>query len=77
MMPPSLFPAIRRLAEYETWCNNQLLDAAAELPEPDLFREFPIGLGTVHRTLFHTLAVIGAWTNQIGPERVEPRFTAL
>jgi uncharacterized damage-inducible protein DinB len=51
------FPTIRRLAEYEVWCNARAMEAAAALPQDDLFRRFPFGFGTIHETLFHTVSV--------------------
>jgi uncharacterized damage-inducible protein DinB len=65
------FPTIRQLAEYEVWCNQQSIRAAAALTQEQLFRQFPFGFGTIHRTLFHTLGVLGYWTGFILPVVVD------
>jgi len=67
------FPAIRKLAQYEVWCNRLSLDHAAKLDTDDLYREFGFGFGTIHMTLFHTLQVFHRWSNCVGPTIAIPR----
>jgi uncharacterized damage-inducible protein DinB len=66
------FPAIRQLAEYEIWCNAKALEAAAALETPQLFQQFPFGLGTIHRTLFHTIGVFYYWGSYVPPTIIKP-----
>lgn len=66
------FPAIRQLAKYETWCNEQLLSACASLEPSRLFQAFPFGWGTIHRTLFHTVNVFRTWSACVGPQIAKP-----
>ena len=68
------FPTIRRLAEYEVWCNARTLEAAAALDDEQLFQRFPFGLGTIHATLFHTVEVFQGWSGCVGPTIVEPTW---
>ena len=65
---------IRQLAEYEVWCNGRSLESAAALDPDDLFRRFSFGLGTIHRTLFHTLNVLEHWTGFVSPARVDAEW---
>src|SRR5258708_36689494 len=61
------FPAIKRLAEYEVWCNAKAMDAAARLEARQLFQIFPFGFQTIHATLFHTVEVFQTWSGCVGP----------
>ena len=75
MLNAPYFASIRRLAEYETWCNTRLLEAAAALSHDQLYQPFSIGFGTVHATLFHTVQVFAAWSTQTQPQPAGPAFT--
>jgi len=66
------FPSIRRLAEYEVWCNATLFRAAAQLDEAQLRQSFPFGFGTIHTTLFHIVNVLRTWSGCVEPEIVRP-----
>jgi uncharacterized damage-inducible protein DinB len=71
MPSAAYFPTIRLLAEYEAWCNRGAIDAATALTQEQLYQPFPFGFKTIHRTLFHTLGVMGYWTGFIGPVIVD------
>ena len=71
-MDDRYFSAIRRLAEYEIWCNKKTFETAAALDPAQLRQQFPFGLGTIHRTLFHTVMVFRWWSACVGPEIFEP-----
>jgi uncharacterized damage-inducible protein DinB len=66
------FPVIRKLAEYEVWCNARVFASAATLEPAQLHQQFPFGLHTIHETLWHILAVIRRWSSHIGPKIVDP-----
>jgi uncharacterized damage-inducible protein DinB len=66
------FPSIRRLAEYEVWCNRRSLEAAGELNPEQLFRRFDFGLKTIHATLFHVVEVFQLWGGCVGPIIAKP-----
>jgi uncharacterized damage-inducible protein DinB len=66
------FPAIRRLAQYEVWCNSKVLDAAARLTDGQLFQTFPFGFKTIHATLFHIVEVFQTWSGCVGPTIAKP-----
>ena len=66
------FPAIRRLAEYEIWCNARAFVAADALDDAQLRRRFPFGLGTIHETLFHIANVLRTWSRCVPPEIAKP-----
>jgi len=52
---------IKRLHQHRTWVNQMLIDAASSLTEQQLHESFPIGQGTVWRTLTHLLAAEYIW----------------
>lgn len=66
------FPTIRKLAEYEVWCNAAAIDAAQKLNAPDLFHNFGFGFGTIHTTLFHIVEVFQTWSGCVGPVIAKP-----
>ena len=70
------FPTIRRLAEYEVWCNVRALEAAGQLEEAQLFQTFPFGLKTIHATLFHTIEVLQTWSGCVAPVIDKPAMVA-
>lgn len=62
------YSTIYQLAQYEVWCNARSLDCADALAPSQVFQEFPFGFRTIHRTLYHVLAVLGYWTGSICPQ---------
>src|SRR5690348_3376848 len=66
------FPSIRRLAEYEVWCNRRSLETAEELSTEELFRKFEFGFKTIHATLFHVVEVLQLWSGCVGPVISKP-----
>jgi uncharacterized damage-inducible protein DinB len=52
---------IQRLHQHRAWVNENLLTAAAELNDEQLRREFPIGQGSVWKSLTHLYAAEYVW----------------
>jgi uncharacterized damage-inducible protein DinB len=61
------FPAILKLAEYEVWCNLQMMDFLSGLSPEECRRDLGFGLRTPHRTISHIADVMRAWGGCIGP----------
>src|ERR1700690_2256326 len=60
--------AIAALLEYDHWCTDQLAANMETLSADDLQRKFPIGWHTLHRTLYHLVAVAEHWTDRSRPQ---------
>lgn len=56
---------LRRLDQHRRWVNSNLLDAAAELSEEQLRQTFPIGQGSIWKTLLHLYAAEYQWLNAL------------
>ena len=52
---------VRRLHQHRLWANVRLLMAAAALTDDQLRRDFPIGPGSVLKTLAHLFAAEEVW----------------
>ncbi len=52
---------IRRLHQHRAWVNRNLLAAAAELSDGQLRSPFPIGQGSVWKSLLHLHAAEYVW----------------
>lgn len=52
---------IRRLHEHRAWASQRVRAAAAHLTDEQLHRSFPIGQGSVWKTLTHLLAADFVW----------------
>jgi uncharacterized damage-inducible protein DinB len=58
MKPESL---IQRLHQHRLWVNQKLLAAAGELSDEQLRRSFPIGQGSIWKSLVHLMAAEYVW----------------
>jgi uncharacterized damage-inducible protein DinB len=56
---------IRRLHRHRAWVNRKLLDAAAALPAADLQKQFPIGQGSIWKSLVHLHAAEFVWLESL------------
>jgi uncharacterized damage-inducible protein DinB len=52
---------IRRLHEHRAWVNRKLVDAAEKLSLESLRKPFPIGQGSIWKSLLHLYAAEYAW----------------
>jgi uncharacterized damage-inducible protein DinB len=52
---------LQRLNQHRTWVNENLLAAAATLSEEELHRIFPIGQGSIWKSLVHMYAAEYVW----------------
>lgn len=52
---------IRRLHEHRAWANENLLDAAGGLSDAQLQQHFPIGQGSIWKSLVHMYAAEWVW----------------
>ena len=52
---------LRNLLQHRQWANRQLLEAAEQLSEPQLFQQFPIGQGSIWKSLTHLYAAEYVW----------------
>jgi uncharacterized damage-inducible protein DinB len=52
---------IRRLHEHRLWVNHKLIDAADKLSLESLRKSFPIGQGSIWKSLLHMYAAEYAW----------------
>jgi uncharacterized damage-inducible protein DinB len=61
---------IRRLHQHRAWANHRLLDAAETLSDEQLRQAFPIGQGSLWKTLLHLYAAEYVWLDALeGHER--------
>lgn len=68
----AIFP-ILRMHEHRIWADRLLFDAAAKLPDESLRREFPIGQGSVWKSLCHMWGAETVWIGALqGDEAVIP-----
>jgi len=56
---------LQRLHQHRGWANQNLLEAAAGLTEEQLWREFPIGQGSVWKSLLHMFAAEYVWLESL------------
>ena len=52
---------IRRLHQHRAWVNRKLIDAAGDLAAEDLRKQFPIGQGSIWKSLLHLYAAEYVW----------------
>ena len=65
--------ALETLLTHDRWATSQLLTAARPLSDKQLDRVFEIGLGSLRKTLAHTIEVIDGWHSATsGRERMTP-----
>ncbi len=62
---------IQRLFWHNDWANGKLLDAAGRLADDALDRAFPIGPGSIRKTLYHIFIAEWLWLRRWGG--VSPR----
>jgi uncharacterized damage-inducible protein DinB len=61
---------LQRLHQHRAWVNGNLLAAAATLPHEQLRSEFPIGQGSIWKSLLHLYAAEHVWLEtQLGNEQ--------
>jgi uncharacterized damage-inducible protein DinB len=65
---------IRRLHQHRAWANHRLLDAAETLSDEQLRQTFPIGQGSIWKTLLHLYAAEYVWLDALSgkPESLAP-----
>ncbi len=72
--PPPTDPPIV-LLDFDAWANEQLFDACAGLSDDELDRVFEIGLGSLRKTMTHTLGAMRGWTDVLlEADPVRPRL---
>ena len=52
---------IRRLHQHRNWSNQGLLSAASQLTDDQLHRPFPMGQGSIYRSMTHLYAAEYVW----------------
>lgn len=57
---------VRRLHRHRAWVNRKLLDAAAGLADDEVRKQFPIGQGSVWKSLLHLHAAEYVWLETLG-----------
>lgn len=63
---------IRKLVEYELWCNLRALDFLDGLTIAERQRDFGFGWRTPERTIYHIANVMRTWSSCVGPEIDQP-----
>ena len=58
-------PLIRRLHQHRAWVTRNLLTAAAQLSEEQLRAPFPIGQGSIWKSLLHLYAAEYVWLDTL------------
>ena len=61
------------LLDFEDWATHRMFDACDPLTDPQLDREFQMGLGTLRRTLVHNINAMVGWTGVLNA--TPPDFT--
>jgi len=64
-------PVLAMLAHNE-WANDRIIHACTPLTDAQLDREFAMGVGTLRKTLTHTIAAMRLWSDRLGLGEVRP-----
>jgi uncharacterized damage-inducible protein DinB len=65
--------AVRRMHEHRVWADRLIFEAASKLAEEGLHREFPIGQGSVWKSLCHMWGAETVWIGAVeGDESCVP-----
>jgi uncharacterized damage-inducible protein DinB len=62
------------LLSHDRWATAQILDACGKLSDEQFHRDFDIGLGSLHDTLTHVIAVVRALGDTLAGAEPRPRL---
>lgn len=60
------------LIRADAWATRQVLGACAALRHEDFHRVFPMGIGSLHDTLVHTISATRRWTDRVADRTPRP-----
>lgn len=72
-MPTPTDPVETMLA-HNAWANRQMIEACAAISDAQLDREFPMGLGTLRKTMTHILGAMRGWTDVLAKQPARERL---
>ena len=65
---------VELLVTTNTWATRNLLDACEGLSHDQFHQEFPMGPGSLHKTLTHILAAMRGWGDMLAGRDQRPRL---
>lgn len=66
-------PVLAMLAHNE-WANDRVIHACLPLTDAQLDHEFAMGVGTLRKTVTHTIAAMRIWSDRLGLGEIRPWF---
>lgn len=72
-MPAPTDPVGTMLA-HNAWANDHLIEACARLTDAQLDHEFPMGLGTLRRSITHIIGAMRGWTDLLAKRPARDRI---
>ncbi len=65
---------VATMLAHNAWANRHLIEACAALTDEQLDREFPMGLGTLRRTVTHIIGAMRGWTDLLAKRPARDRL---
>ena len=67
------------MLDHNEWGNDRVIRACGELTDAQFDHEFVMGVGTLRKTITHTIAAMRIWSDRLGggeirqvPDRMRP-----
>ncbi|MGD9691512.1 MAG: DinB family protein [Phycisphaerales bacterium] len=67
---------IEILLAHHDWANRTLIERCKSLSREQFHQKFPMGRGSLHDTIVHTISATSAWTNMLMERPFEKRLEA-
>lgn len=62
------------MLDHNEWANDRVIHACVSLTDTQLDHEFPMGPGTLRKTITHTIAAMRIWADRLGGGPIRPWF---
>ncbi len=72
-MTPPTDPVLIML-DHNEWGNDRVIRACAGLTDAQFDHEFLMGVGTLRKTITHTIAAMRIWSDRLGGGTIRPWF---
>lgn len=72
-MTPPTDPVLIML-DHNEWGNDRVIRACSDLTDAQFDREFLMGVGTLRKTITHTIAAMRIWSDRLGGGTIRPWF---